>query len=162
MVPDRQLDIMPIQPAEMEHERVLLNRDAEQLRAFYALSGPARKNYTELLAEAEAKRIRLLREAQAAGLLALRHAEAEGYRLIGEALAKLPNVDKVLEVARLHTVQRVADYLAQGNATKLLLSPDLANVFSLLDVGEHPGAKPRQQEARDLTAPRSDAAGKPA
>src|SRR5262249_46363393 len=119
----------------------LLMRNAEELREFYALSGPARKSYTEQMAEAEAKRIRLLRQAQADGLLAIRKAEAEGYKLIGEALATVKNANQVLEIARLHTIQRVADYLADGKATKVFLPTDLKSIFSLLDLGEQTTTK---------------------
>jgi hypothetical protein len=136
MVPDRQLDATPVQPEEMEHERLLLTHDAEQLKGFYALSGPARGKYMETMAEAEAKRVRLLRQAQADGLKAILQAEAEGYQKIGEVLAKLPNANLVLEIARLHTVQRVADYLGNGRATKLVLPPDLKSIFSFLNVEE--------------------------
>lgn len=136
MVPDRQLDIHPIRSEAMEHERELLKHEADQLRSFYSLTGPARKDYTEQMAEAEATRIRLLRQAQADGLLSMRKAEAEGYRLIGEALASIPNANEVIEIARFHTVQRVADFLADGKATKMFLPQDISSVFSFLGVGK--------------------------
>ena len=148
MIPDRQLDVRPVHVEEMLHERELLQRNADELRNFYALSGPARKNYTEQMAEAEAKRVRLLRQAQADGLLSMMRAEAEGYRLIGEVLAALPNANQVLEVARLHTVQRVADFLADGKATKVFLPTDLSSVFSLLGVGKDVLDKDQKGEQR--------------
>ena len=135
MVPDIQLDKKPFDSPTMEHERELLTREPENLRSFYALTGPARKDYIVQMAEAEATRVRELRLAQADGLLAMRKAEAEGYRLIGEVLSNIPNANEVLEIARLHTVQRVADLLADGQATKLFLPTDVSSVFSFLGVG---------------------------
>ena len=71
----------------LEFEQELLKHEAESLRSFYSLTGPARKDYTIQIAEADAIRIKAVFEAEASGLLAVRKAEAEGYRLIGEALA---------------------------------------------------------------------------
>jgi regulator of protease activity HflC (stomatin/prohibitin superfamily) len=135
----------------MEHERILLTHDAEELRAFYSLTGPARKDYTEQMAEAEANRVRLLRQAQADGLVAMRRAEAEGYLMIGEALASLPNSRDVIEVAKLHTAQRIADYLSDGKATKMFLPQDMGSVFSLLGIGEDilKGSQNRSREVPD-------------
>ncbi len=132
MIPDRHLDKEPIPGLALEHERELLKHEAESLRTFYSLTGPARKDYTEQMADAEAYRVRQMRQAQAEGLLAIRKAEAEGYRLIGEALAGVPNPEHVIEIARLHTLQRVAEVLADGNATKIFIPQDLAGIFSIL------------------------------
>jgi hypothetical protein len=132
MIPDRHLDEEPIPRLALEHERELLTHEAESLRTFYSLTGPARKDYTEQMAEAEAYRVKRIRDAQAEGLLAMLRAEAEGYRLIGEALASVPNPEHVIEIARLHTLQRVAEVLADGTATKIFIPQDLAGIFSVL------------------------------
>lgn len=158
MVPDGKLDREPIHPIAMEHERELLKHEAESLRTFYSLTGPARKDYIEQMGEAEANRVRSLRQAQAEGLLAMRRAEAEGYRLIGDALASLSNAEQVLEVARMHTAQRVAELLGEGQATKLFLPHDLQNVFSFLSAAREaaPQVSAQPGEPAEAGADRSD------
>ncbi len=51
-----------------EGERELLDKDPEEVRSFYALTGPARLEYAKQMAEAEAQRIRTIRKAQAEGI----------------------------------------------------------------------------------------------
>jgi hypothetical protein len=116
----------------IEFEKALLQHEAESLRSFFSLTGPARKDYTIQIAEADAIRIRALFAAEADGLLAVRKAEAEGYRLIGEALAAIPNAGLVIEIAKLHALQQVAESLGEGQATKLFIPQSLGGLFSLL------------------------------
>jgi ActR/RegA family two-component response regulator len=113
-------------------ESELLNLGAENVRTFYSLTGPARKDYTIQMAEAEAERIRIIRQAQADGLLAIRKAEAEGFRLVGEALAKCQEPELVLKLAGLATLQDAAKALADGRATKLFLPQNMGDIFSLV------------------------------
>ena len=128
----RRTEEEPIAGFTLEHERELLKHEAESLRTFYSLTGPARKDYTEQMAEAEAQRLHNLGQGHAQALLEAFKAEAEGYRLIGEALASLPNASDVLEIARLHAMERVAERLANGKATKIFLTQGLGNIFSAL------------------------------
>jgi hypothetical protein len=116
----------------LEHERELLKHETEGLRTFYSLTGPARKDYTQQMAEAEAYRIKTILQAQAEGVIAMRKAEAEGYRLIGEALASVSDPGKVIEIAKLHALQRVAQALADGKATKIFLPQNFGNILSLV------------------------------
>jgi ActR/RegA family two-component response regulator len=113
-------------------ESELLKLGAENVRTFYSLTGPARKDYTIQMAEAEAERIRIVRQAQADGLVAVRKAEAEGLRLIGEALSKCQEPELVVKLAGLATLQDVAKSLADGKATKLFLPQGMGDIFSLL------------------------------
>ena len=114
-----------------EGERQLLDKNPEEVREFYALTGPARLEYAKQMAEAEALRIRTLREAQAEGIVAIRRAEAEGLQLIGEALANCSNPELVTKIAELIAAEDVAQSLANGRATKLLLPQDTAGLFGL-------------------------------
>lgn len=118
----------------VESELELLKFDTENLRTFYSLSGPARKEFILMMAEAEATKVSAIAEAQAKGLIAMRKAEAEGYRLIGEALASIPNVTAVLEVARMHTLAETARALADGKATKMFLPQSMDAIMGLLTV----------------------------
>lgn len=118
----------------LEFERELLKHEAENLRSFFSLTGPARKDYTIQIAEADAFRIKAVFQAEADGLLAIRKAEAEGYKCIGEALAAIPNADLVIEIAKLHALQQVAESLGDGRATKLFVPQNIGSVFSLLGV----------------------------
>jgi hypothetical protein len=113
-------------------EKDLLQFDAEKVKTFYALTGPARKDYTIQMAEAEAQKIRIVRQAQADGLLAIRKAEAEGFKLIGEALAKCEQRELVVKLAGLMALQEVSQSLAEGKATKLFLPQNLGDIFSLV------------------------------
>jgi len=113
-------------------EKELLKLDAEKVRAFYSLTGPARKEYAIQMAEAEAERIRIVRQAQADGILAIRRAEAEGFRLIGEALAHCEDKELVVKLAGLVALQDVAQSLGDGKATKLFLPQSIGDIFSLL------------------------------
>ena len=113
-------------------EKELLKLDPERVRAFYSLTGPARKEYAIQMAEAEAERIRIVRQAQADGILAIRRAEAEGFKLIGEALEQCGDKDKVVKLAGLVALQDMAQSLGDGKATKLLLPHSMGDVFSLV------------------------------
>jgi hypothetical protein len=113
-------------------EKELLTFGAENVRTFYALTGPARKEYIIQMAEADAERVKIVRKAQAEGLLAIRKAEAEGLRLIGEALAHSEYRDLVARFAGLMAAQQVAQSLADGKATKLFLPQSLGDIFSLI------------------------------
>lgn len=119
----------------VESELELLKVDTDSLRTFYSLSGPARKEFIIMMAEAEAAKVAAVADAQAKGLLAMRRAEAEGYKLIGEALASVPNTADVLEVARLHALERIAAKLADGHATKMFLPQSMDGLLGLLSIG---------------------------
>lgn len=112
-------------------ERELLEKDPEEVRSFYALTGPARLEYAKQMAEAEAERIRILRKAQAEGIVEIRRAEAEGLRLVGEALASSPNPELVARLAELIAAEDIAQSLADGRATKLFFPQGAAGVLSL-------------------------------
>jgi len=116
----------------LEQELELLRNEAEKVRDFYALTGPARKDYTIQMAEAEAERIKIVRQAQAEGLLAIREAEADGFRRIGEALAQIENPELVVKLASLVALQQVAQSLGDGKATKLFLPQNMGDIFSLI------------------------------
>ena len=113
-------------------EKDLMNQDADEVRSFYSMTGPARKDYILEMAEAEAERIRTIRKAQAEGILEIRKAEAEGYKVIGEALAQCENPDLVIKLAGLSALQGVAQSLADGKATKLFIPQSLGDIFSLV------------------------------
>ena len=113
-------------------EKELLKLDAEQVRSFYSLTGPARKEYAIQMAEAEAERIRIVRQAQADGILAIRKAEAEGFKLIGEALSQCEHTEHVVKLAGLVALQDVAQSLGDGKATKLFLPQSIGDIFSLI------------------------------
>lgn len=113
-------------------EKDLLKLDAEQVRSFYSLTGPARKEYAIQMAEAEAERIRIVRQAQADGILAIRRAEAEGFKLIGEALSQCEHTELVVKLAGLVALQDVAQSLGDGKATKILLPQNMGDIFSLI------------------------------
>ena len=136
MMPDKRLETELVPGIAMEHERELLKHEAESLRTVYSLTGPARKDYTEQMAEAESLRVKLLRQAEAEGLLAIRKAEAEGYRMIGEVLSSLPKSAEVIEVAKLHALQRIAGSLADGKATKLFLPQNMQDILGMLGTGQ--------------------------
>lgn len=127
--------------AESRDERELLNVgrvdstgtiDADKVRNFYSLTGPARKDYIIQMAEAEAERVMILRKAQAEGLLAIRRAEAEGFKVIGEALAQCKYPQLVTKLAGLVALQDVAQSLGDGQATKIFLPQNLGDIFSLV------------------------------
>ncbi len=118
----------------VESELELLKFDTENLRTFYSLSGPARKEFILMMAEAEATKVSAIADANARGLIAMRKAEAEGYRLIGEALASVPNVSAVIEIARMHALTETARALADGKATKMFLPQSMDGLMSLLSV----------------------------
>jgi hypothetical protein len=113
-------------------EKDLLEKDAEKVRTFYSLTGPARKEFILQMAEAESERTRIVLKAQAEGLLAVMKAEAEGLQLLDQALASAKNPDLVLKLAGLMTLQQVAKHLSEGQATKLFLPADVSGVFNLL------------------------------
>lgn len=113
-------------------EKELLKHDADKVRSFYSLTGPARKEYAIQMAEAEAERIRIIRQAQAEGILAIRKAEAEGFKLIGQALAQCVDKDLVVKLAGLIALQDMAQSLGDGKATKILLPHALGDIFSLV------------------------------
>jgi hypothetical protein len=128
-------------------EKELLQFGAESVRTFYALTGPARKEYIIQMAEAEAQRIRIFRQAQADGLLAIRTAEAEGLKLVGEALAQCEYRDLVAKLAGLMALQQVAQSLADGKATKLFLPQGIGDIFSLAagsSASFHPAVMPAE------------------
>jgi hypothetical protein len=129
----------------LEHERELLKHQAETLRTFYSLTGAPRKDYTIQMAEAEAERIRIIRAAEAQGILAIRQAEAEGLKLIGEAFAAIKQPELVIKLISLEALQKVAQSLGDGKATKLFLPQNLGEIFSLLG------------SWKDLTGARNDA-----
>ena len=113
-------------------EKELLKLDAEKVRSFYSLTGPARKEYVIQMAEAEAERITIVRKAQAEGILAIRRAEAEGFKLIGQALAQCQDKELVVKLAGLVALQDMAQSLGDGKATKLLLPHSMGDIFSLV------------------------------
>lgn len=113
-------------------EKELLKLEAEKVRSFYSLTGPARKEYAIQMAEAEAERIRIVRKAQAEGILEIRRAEAEGFELIGAALAKCPDKELVVKLAGLVALQDMAQSLGDGKATKLFLPHSMGDIFSLV------------------------------
>lgn len=115
-----------------QDEKDLLLLDAEKVRSFYSLTGPARKEYALQMAEAEAQRIRIVREAQAEGILAIRKAEAEGFKLIGAALSQCEHADLVVKLAGLVALQDVAQSLGEGQATKIFLPHSIGDIFSLV------------------------------
>ena len=131
-------------------ELELLKNDAEKVRDFYALTGPARKDYTIQMAEAEAERIKIIRQAQADGLLAIRKAEAEGYKLIGEALAQIENPETVVQLAGLMALQQVAQSLGDGKATKLFLPQNLGSIFSLIGAWQDVLSTPNGVETENV------------
>ena len=116
----------------IEEEHELLQYNPEQLRTFYSLTGPARKEYEIQLAEAVAARIRIVREAQADGLLAIFIAQAAGYKLLDETLANAKHRDLVMKLAGLVALEQMAKSLGDGQATKLFLPTDLSGVLSLV------------------------------
>ena len=116
----------------LKDEKELINHDPEQLRLFYSLTGPARKDYAIQMAEAEAERIRIIRQAQADGLLAIRRAEAEGFKQIGDALAQCKYPQLVVKLAGLVALEDVAQSLGNGKATKIFLPQNLGDIFSLV------------------------------
>jgi regulator of protease activity HflC (stomatin/prohibitin superfamily) len=129
-------------------ELELLKHEAENVRTFYSLTGPARKEYVVQVAEAEAERIRIVRQAQAEGILAIRRAEAEGFKLIGEALARVQNPELVMQLASLSALQEVAESIANGKATKLFLPQRMGEIFSLVGgTQEVLGGPPASQES---------------
>lgn len=109
-----------------------IKQDPERVRTYYALTGPARKEYAIQMAEAEAERIRTVRQAQADGILAIRKAEAEGFKLIGDVLAQCKEKDLVVKLAGLVALQDVAQSLGDGQATKLFLPQNMGDIFSLV------------------------------
>ena len=117
----------------LTHERELLKHKAEDVRSFYALTGSPRKEYAIQMAEAEGERIRITRQAEAEGILAIRKAEAEGYKLIGAALASIPNPELVIKLAALRTLHQVSQALADGQATKLFVPQTIGDIFALLE-----------------------------
>jgi hypothetical protein len=138
-------------------EKELLKLDAEKVRSFYSLTGPARKEYAIQMAEAEAERITIVRRAQAEGILAIRRAEAEGFKLIGEALAQCPDKDLVVKLAGLIALQDMAQSLGDGKATKLLLPHRMGDIFSLIAGWKESldaGANDRPAALNDLPLPR--------
>jgi hypothetical protein len=132
MSDDQEKNAVAAGPFSMQGELELLKFDSENLRTFYSLSGPARKDFIVMMAEAEAAKVLAIAEAKAKGVLAMRKAEAEGYKLIGEALATLPNPGHVLEFARLHALERVAKAMAEGQATKMFLPQSMDGILGLL------------------------------
>jgi len=159
--------------AETKDEQELLNIgkidstgtiDADKVRNFYSLTGPARKDYIIQMAEAEAERIKILRQAQAEGLLAIRRAEADGFKLVGEALAQCKCPQLVVKLAGLVALQDVAQSLGDGQATKIFLPQNLGDIFSLVagwkEVMEKPqggssatGTPPQQPVTKATVAP---------
>ena len=136
----------------LEHERELLKHEAESLRTFYSLTGPARKDYAEQMIEVAATRIRAVSEAKADGLLALKKAQAEGLKLIGEALASCSDPDRVLEYARLQTIQAVARDIADGKATKLFLPQNFGELLSFVGATELARRTGAEDGAADVEA----------
>ncbi len=122
----------PLALVSTDIELELLKLDTESLRTFYSLSGPARKDFIVMMAEAEATKVAAVAEARAKGVLAMRKAEAEGYKLIGEALAQLPNTAVVLEFVRLHALERIAQALGDGKATKLFLPQTMDGILGMV------------------------------
>ncbi len=118
--------------SQLTDERELLGLDAENVRTFYSLTGPARREYAIQMAEAEAARIRIVREAQAEGILSIRRAEAEGLRLIGEALEQCQNRDLLAKFAGLMALQEVSQSLADGKATKIFVPQSLGDIYTLI------------------------------
>ena len=108
--------------------------DNDHLRTFYSLTGPARKEFIVMMAEAEASKVAAVGEAQAKARLMMLEAEANGYRKIGEALSSLPNASAVLEVARLHALTETARVIADGKATKMYLPSSMDSLLNLLTV----------------------------
>jgi len=132
-----------IDDLRMQHELHLLEHDAENLRNFYSLTGSPRKEYTELVGEAEATRIRLIGEARADAHLAWLRAHAEGLRLVGEALASIEEPKHTLAIAQLDSLERVAAALADGKATKLFLPREFGRMLSFLtDTSTNDGDTP--------------------
>ena len=77
------------------------------------------------------------------GALMSFHRRMQLQKAIVRVASPQSRVRDALEIARLHAVQRVADFMADGKATKIFLEPDLRSVFSLLDAGEQAVSKPR-------------------
>lgn len=115
-----------------QDEKELLKMDPEKVRAFYSLTGPAKKEYILQMAEAEAERIRIVRKAQAEGLLAIRRAEAEGFKALGDALSHCPDPELIVKLAGLVALQDVAQSLGDGKATKIFLPQSIGDIFSLV------------------------------
>lgn len=135
-MPEQQVDSrdeMLLMHEALEHERELLKFQAESLRTFYSLTGPSRKNYVEQISEADAARLKSLGEARATNILLISRAQADGIKLIAEALSASPNPQLALEFARLQTLERVAQALADGKASKIYVPQDLGGLFSLLE-----------------------------
>ncbi len=109
-------------------------KDNDHLRTFYSLTGPARKEFIMMMAEAEASKVAAVGEAQAKARLMMLEAEAAGYRKISEALAAIPNATAVLELARLHALAETSRNLADGRATKVFLPTSMDSLLSLLSV----------------------------
>ena len=130
----------------LAHERELLQHQAETLRTFYSLTGAPRKDYTIQMAEAEAERIRIVRAAEAQGILAIRQAEAEGLQLIGQALATTQNQELVIKFLALEAVQKTAQSLADGKATKIFLPQNLGDIFSMLASWQEIAGKKKNSE----------------
>lgn len=130
----------------LEHERELLKHQAETLRTFYSLTGAPRKDYTIQMAEAEAERIRIVRAAEAQGILAIRQAEAEGIQLIGQALAATQNPELVIKIIALEAVQKTAQSLGDGKATKIFLPQNLGDIFSILASWQEIAGKKKDSE----------------
>jgi hypothetical protein len=148
--------------AEIKDEQELLNIgrtddtgtiNAEKVRNFYSLTGPARKDYIIQMAEAEAERIKILRQAQAEGFLAIRRAEADGFKLIGEALAQCKCPQLVVKLAGLDALQDVAQSLGDGQATKIFLPQNLGDIFSLVAGWKEILEKPQTGSATTPTLP---------
>ncbi len=116
-------------------EKELLKLDAEKVRSFYSLIGPARKEYAIQMAEAEAERITIVRKAQAEGILAIRRAEAEGFKLIGEALAHCPDKDLVVKLAGLIALQTWLSPLVTGRRRSFSCPTEWATYSLLSPVG---------------------------
>lgn len=108
--------------------------DNDHLRTFYSLTGPARKEFIVMMAEAEASKVAAVGEAHAKARLMMLEAEAEGYRKISEALASIPNSPAVLEIARLHALAQTARALADGKATKMYLPASMDSLLNLLSI----------------------------
>ena len=132
MINEEQVDKSDKGNPHLDYERELLRHKPDELREFYSLSGPARKDYIIQMAEAEAERIKILRAAEAEGILMIRKAEAEGYKLIGEALATVQTPDLVVKLAGLRALQQVAQSLGDGRATKIFVPQSMGDIFSLI------------------------------
>jgi len=138
----------------LRHERELLGLNPESVRSFYSLTGTSRKNYVEQIAEAEANRVKALGAARAENIRAAATAAAQAIRDIGTALAEVRDPVHVLEYLKIQAAERIAQSLASGRATKIVVPESVAGIMSVLaTVGGRPGTGASNVSHPDLPPP---------